>query len=228
MFFSKRIEILSSLIKEGESVADIGTDHGWLPILLIEREKSPWVIASDISAKSLKKLDGKLSDSKYSSKIRALVSDGLKEFKEPYPETLVMAGMGGDLIIKILEESIEKVRLSQGLVFQANTKRDELRRFLHSNGWFIVEEKAFFDEGIYYNIFRAEKGRENSYEDFEYRYGKLLVDNKNQALKEYLLKEKKGLVDLIIKLKNLNKPPLKRIGDLEEILRINKEALGCY
>ena len=104
MELSKRLTAVAGLVTEGASVADIGTDHGYIPIYLIEQNLSPKVIAMDINKGPLERARIHIAGYGMSDRIETRLSDGLAAVKPKEVEEMIVAGMGGGLVIHILEE----------------------------------------------------------------------------------------------------------------------------
>ena len=143
MRLSKRIYIIAELINEGNSVADIGTDHGYVPMLLMKEGKSPRVIMSDISADSLSKaketftltgLINRVPDTDFR------VGDGLETIKAAEVDEVIIGGLGGHTIAEILSSDVNKARSYKRLVLQPRKYSGSLRYYLYTNGWDIESE----------------------------------------------------------------------------------------
>ncbi|MDL2310920.1 class I SAM-dependent methyltransferase, partial [Peptostreptococcaceae bacterium OttesenSCG-928-C18] len=148
----ERLIKIANLIGKNSIVADIGTDHGLIPIFLSENNISKKIIASDISERSLSKLVDKLEYNPHILNIETRVSDGLKKIHPFEMDTIVIAGMGGILITRILDESINIAKSANDLILQANNGLCELRKFLHNNGFYISDEDDVIENGKYYQI----------------------------------------------------------------------------
>ena len=141
MRLSKRIHALASKVSPGETAADIGTDHGYVPMLLVRNGVSPRVIMSDISEGSLSKaretftLCGIEADG---SDFR--VGDGLSTIESGEVDDVIIGGLGGFTIIEILESDMAKSRSFSKLILQPRKHSGHLRFFLYTNGWDIVNE----------------------------------------------------------------------------------------
>ncbi len=143
MRLSRRIYKIAELVNEGNSVADIGTDHGYVPMLLMKEGKSPRVIMSDISAGSLSKaretfeltgLVSKVHDSDFR------VGDGLSTIAEREVDEVIIAGLGGHTIAEILSSDENKAKSFKRLVLQPRKYSGALRYYLYTNGWDIESE----------------------------------------------------------------------------------------
>lgn len=157
----KRLQMLFSCIESCHCVADIGTDHGFLPIALLKAEKCTKAIACDISAPSLSKAEK-------NSRIQGVdlecrLSDGLAQLKENEADCIVIAGMGGILISEILEREKEKA-LNATLVLQPMTAVKELREYLCQNGFMIQSEDMVFCDGKLYHAIVTKRGQTKEYD----------------------------------------------------------------
>jgi len=198
---SKRLKFIADKVKVKENVMDVACDHGLLAIYL-EKEKNCRVIASDIKKTAI---EGALENKKrYNSNVEFLVSDGLSKLNEDIT-TVIIAGLGSQTAIEILDTDLKNVNT---LIVSVQKDLEDFRRFIHTKG-FIIEESLVFDKK-YYNVFYLTKGKEK-YSDIEYKYGKDLIDNKDnleyfQDLKtRYENKDDKDLDYIIARLKGLSK-----------------------
>ncbi len=198
---SKRLKFIADKVKAKENVMDVACDHGLLAIYL-EKEKNCRVIASDIKKTAI---EGALENKKrYNSNVEFLVSDGLSKLNEDIT-TVIIAGLGSQTAIEILDTDLKNVNT---LIVSVQKDLEDFRRFIHTKG-FIIEESLVFDKK-YYNVFYLTKGIER-YSDIEYKYGKDLIDNKDnleyfQDLKtRYENKDDKDLDYIIARLKGLSK-----------------------
>ena len=182
----RRLEEIINLVEDNSIVADIGTDHGIVPYELIKSNKAKKVIASDISEKSLDKLREKLDYLDEPEKIILNVSDGLDNLNEYQVDTIIISGMGGNLIVDILNKNIEVAKSANCLILGANNSLSVLRKFLHDNSFEIIEEVDLFENDKYYQIIKIKVGKQLFSNDYEYEFGKFLIDNKSENLKQYI------------------------------------------
>lgn len=196
---SSRLDSIIGLVDKNSIVADIGTDHGIVPLRLIEEKIAKKVIASDISPKSLSKLEDKL-DFYGDREIDTYVSDGLSHLKVYQVDTIIIAGMGGNLIKNILERDLAIAKSSNKLILSANNGLYELRKFLLDNSFCITREVDLFENDKYYQIIEASLGKDSFDYDYEYQYGKFNIDRKSENLKAYLygkIEEIDGIIETI-------------------------------
>lgn len=182
----RRLEEIINLVEDNSIVADIGTDHGIVPYELIKSNKAKKVIASDISEKSLDKLREKLDYLDEPEKIILNVSDGLNNLNEYQVDTIIISGMGGNLIVDILNKNIDVAKSANCLILGANNSLSVLRKFLHDNSFEIIEEVDLFENDKYYQIIKVKVGKQLFLNEYEYEFGKFLIDNKSENLKQYI------------------------------------------
>ncbi|MBQ3235186.1 MAG: SAM-dependent methyltransferase [Clostridia bacterium] len=185
-----RLDLLFGLVSRGETFADIGCDHGYIAERVLKENKFEKVIVSDISSKSLQKAVDLLKP--YGDRVKAIVSDGFENF-DILPDEVMIAGMGGEEIIKILSNA---PCLPKRLVLAPQKNTDKLRRFLVSIGYKILKDFTFKDRCKFYDAIVAEEGVDE-YLETEYLYGRDNLKDFPDAFKEKLLIEAKMLEDII-------------------------------
>ena len=189
MELSKRLYAVAGLVTKGASVADIGTDHGYIPIYLIEQGISPKAIALDINKGPLERARMHIVGHGLKDRIETRLSDGLEAVMPGEVDTMIAAGMGGGLIIKILTEGKEVVDTFSSCILQPQSEIYRVRRFLASNKLRIVQEDMVKEDGKYYPMMKVIHGETESYTDCEYIYGKCLLKKRHPVLKQYLERE---------------------------------------
>ena len=137
---SERLKKIADLIEYGETMADIGTDHGFLPVYLIKTGKCPKAIATDISKNSLKKAEELISYEKLLSDCSARVGDGLNPIELGEVDDIAIAGMGGILMTEILSADISKSHSFKKIILQPRSKIQYLRKWIRVNGFSITKE----------------------------------------------------------------------------------------
>jgi len=151
---SNRLGMLAGYIEAGASVIDVGADHGFLPVHLAQKGAARRIIASDMSAGSLGAAKRSADKRAVSHLIEFIVAPGLDGVGESDVDTIVIAGVGGETIIGILEAA-PWTRKGKRLILQPQTKIEELRRFLRDNGYEILETGQTQDRGRTYTILLA-------------------------------------------------------------------------
>lgn len=152
---TSRLSAVASLVKGGGIVADIGTDHGYLPVYLLENGVVKGAIAADINKKPLENAEKAVKASGYEDKINLRLSDGLNAFQKGEADEIIFAGMGGTLIAEKLREIPWVKDGNIHFVFQPQSRAEDLREYLYSNGFSIIQEVATHEGRRYYIAFDA-------------------------------------------------------------------------
>ncbi|HIX16235.1 MAG TPA: class I SAM-dependent methyltransferase [Candidatus Hungatella pullicola] len=227
MRLSKRLELVASFVPEGSSLADIGTDHGYVPIWLAQKGVIENAVAMDVREGPLQRARAHIMEAGLENRIQTRLSDGLTSLRPGEADCAVIAGMGGELILHILKEGRFLWDSIRCFVLSPQSELDKVRRYLEEQGFFIFREAMIKEEGKYYTVMAAARdGRHMNYEkDIYYTYGRLLIEEKNQVLREYLKNEEGKLLQIQKELKDKTKDSaVRRKEELEEALRQNKEA----
>lgn len=192
MELSKRLKAVAESVTRGNVVADVGCDHAYISIYLIEKEISPYVLAMDVNKGPLKRAAENIKKYQYEEKIETRLSNGLHRLEAGEADTILLAGMGGVLMTEILEAGRDAVASAKELVLQPQSEIPSVRKYLHSIGYEIVSEKMLTEDEKYYVMIKASNKQSTTPYDREEYYlcGKLLLEEKNMILKEYLLREK--------------------------------------
>ncbi len=199
MVISERLKTIIGCVKKCDFIVDVGTDHAYIPIYLIKAGIVKRAVACDISFGSVEKAEKNIRLHNYSHLIETRVGDGLSIINAgEVPEQIVIAGMGGLMIIHILNDSKEVVNSARRLILQPQRDIDKVRKTIHSLGFKIVDEKMLFQGGKYYNIIVCEKGLDFYYSEKDYFFGKILVDEKNEVLKKQVDFELNKLNNVLI------------------------------
>lgn len=201
MQLSIRLKAVAELAKDAAYLADVGTDHGYLPIYLAAQGQLVHAIAMDVNAGPLLRAQENIRRHHLEDVIETRLSDGVAKLKPKEADTVVLAGMGGALAIKILKEGEKTLALVDTLVLQPQSEIALVRRFLHAQGYAVTQEKMVKDEGKYYPMMKAVHGRQEPWEEEEYLYGRQLIREKNPCLLEYLEKEERTLNQIAASLK---------------------------
>ena len=155
---SKRLAACAALVPRGAVAADVGTDHGYLSIYLVQQGICPRVIASDLRQKPLEKARENVLRYGASEQITLLLSDGLKNFLPGSFDTLICAGMGGDCICAILQAAPWLKDGRYTLILQPQSSGNDLRRWLGQNGFSIERETLVLDGRFLYGVMAVRYG----------------------------------------------------------------------
>ena len=186
MKLSERLLTIANLVPKNSIVADIGTDHGYIPAYLIENKISKKVIGTDISKGSLDKIIEYVKELGFEDKIDSRLGDGLEVIKPYEVDTVIIAGMGGLLIRDILEKHKEISNSMIDFIFQPMVAAKELRQYLIENNFEIIKEELVKEENKYYEIIYAKKGKTFIEKEIYYEISPNLIQNKHPLLEEFI------------------------------------------
>lgn len=186
MKISPRLLAIEYFVKDHSIVADIGTDHGYIPVYLIKNNTSKKVIGTDISKGSLDKAIQYVKELGYEDYIDTRLGNGLEVLKPYEVDTVILAGMGGTLIKDILEKDMEIAKTINNFIFQPMIATKELRKYLYKNNFKIIDEKIVKEDERYYEIIYAIWGKDYVEDEIYYEVSERLVDKKDPILKKFL------------------------------------------
>ena len=203
MELSKRLQAVADLVTEGASVADIGTDHGYIPIYLIEHNIAGKVIALDINRGPLERARMHVVGHGLKGKIETRLSDGLE---------------------KVLPGEVDT------MILQPQSEIGKVRRFLNEHNLQITEENMVEEDGKFYPMMKVIHGKKEEYTIFEYTYGKRLLLEQHPVLKKYLDREmqiKESVFQQLFKHQN-SASAAERMEELKQEIILTQEALKYY
>ena len=196
---SERLKLVASFVPEGSRIADIGTDHGYVPIYLAEIGKIKSALAMDVRKGPLARADEHIEEYRHdvgdaAISIETRLSNGLEKLQAKEADTVIIAGMGGELEISILEAGKQLWSSIRHWIFSPQSDLEKFRRYLKENGFFIENEAMILDEGKFYTVIKAGFGTNEKDACVcktlpEYRFGAVLIKRRDAVLKQYLLKE---------------------------------------
>ncbi len=189
MVLSKRLKTVAEAVTPGSRVADVGTDHAYVPIWLIEQGLVPLAIASDVKEGPLSRAENHIREQGLEDRIRTRLGSGLEPLDPEEVDTVIMAGMGGDLICRLLEARTEFFSRGRELILQPQSEWFKVRRILHRYNYRIDREWMVYEDGHYYLIIRGLPGQETFDSEVDYLYGRYLADRRDPVLLDYLKKE---------------------------------------
>ena len=203
MELSKRLNWIIEKLDKVEVIMDVGTDHGYIPIYLVKNNIAKKVIASDINKEPLKKAKINASLDGVLDKIDLRLGGGLSPLNNKEADSVIIAGMGGNLIRDILENDLDKVKNLEYLILQPAQNPEVLRKYLYNNNYEILEEDICLDENKYYEIFKVKykKGDYITLEDIFYEISPEMLSKKSPVLKAYIeskIEKNKRVMEFII------------------------------
>lgn len=230
MQLSKRLLAVSEMVTSNSRLADIGTDHGYIPIYLIENKRIPRAIAMDVNKGPLNRAKENIELHGLGEYIETRLSDGAAALHSGEADAVVIAGMGGGLVIKILTEGSEVLESVKELILQPQSELAFVRRHLQDNHYAVIEENMVLDDGKYYPMMKVIHGKMDYEREIDFKYGKLLLEQKNECLKSFLDKEERTYEKVLETLTgNDGEHAKQRIAEVEhelECIRTAKEDMA--
>lgn len=160
---SERLKCVAGLVNKGARVADIGTDHAYLPIYLVQNGISNKVYACDVRKEPLRRAKLHIDEYGLSDKITTQLCDGLKGINKGDVDTVTICGMGGKLMKNILKAGIDKLGDNTQLVLSAQSELRDFRKYLLETGIDIKSEHMLLEDGKYYFIFDCVYNTQDEY-----------------------------------------------------------------
>ncbi|MGN0376357.1 MAG: tRNA (adenine(22)-N(1))-methyltransferase [Suilimivivens sp.] len=195
---SKRMQAVADMVSEGSRVCDVGCDHGYVSIYLVQSGKSPSVLAMDVNQGPLSRAACHVSRYGVEKYITLRLSDGLTAYRKGEADTLLCAGMGGRLLMDILTKEPEKTADFKELILQPQSEIPLFRNFLREKGYIFLKEDMILEEGKFYPLMKVclsksgkqctEDGLKEKYE-MEDLLGPLLLAQKHPVLLLFIKKE---------------------------------------
>ncbi len=197
----ERLSACAEFVRENSILADVGTDHAYLPSYLLQKGKIKSAVASDINEKPLESARQTVSECSVEDKVTLKLCGGLDGINEDEFSDLVIAGMGGEMIISILSDCPYIKSEKYNLVLQPMSKVYDVRKWLCENGFLIIDEKCAIANSKIYTVINAQFCNEKSNkDDLFYYFGKHLLkqDEKSKLyvdkIKTSLVKKAKGML----------------------------------
>ena len=232
---SKRMSALASMVTEGSRLADIGTDHGYIPIALVQEKKIPSAIAMDVGKGPLSRAREHIHSQGLDTYIETRLSDGLTELHAGEADTVLIAGMGGMLMVRILNGGRHCLPGIRELILQPQSEIHLVREFLKEHGYEITAEDIVLEDGKYYPMFRAEmihdfkksggQSEETSWKTCQYFYGDVEKQRSPEVLRTFLLHEQEKNSTIMERLRENGRASSDRMKELQEQEKLIRETL---
>ncbi len=197
---SARMQALVDMVSKGRTVCDVGCDHGWVSIWLVQQGIAPKVFAMDVRTGPLERAKEHIRDYHLETYIETRLSDGLARLQVGEADCMVCAGMGGPLMMKILTEGREKARAMKELILQPQSEIRQFREFLRKEGYKVIQENIVFEDGKYYPMMKVVPMKQHEVAEGALltdavseeeqllwdTFGELLLKSKHPVLEQYL------------------------------------------
>ncbi len=217
---TERLLKVKNLVEKTNTVLDVGTDHGYVPISLITEKRAKKVIAADINEGPLKNAEKNIRMAGLSDYIELRLGSGLVPVEKGEADTVIVAGMGGILIADILKESYEKAIAVKKLILQPMYSQEILRKYLIENGFEIIKEYLVRENEKIYNIIEAIPGTEKrSYsKECFLKFGHPEIIDRDDTYYSYIDRRKKHTIKLYESLKKAKQPKTDEISSVKQLL----------
>lgn len=223
---SRRLEAVASYVPQGARLADVGSDHAYLPLFLVEQGRIDFAVAGEVVQGPYQSALQNVEQAGQSDKISVRLANGLAAVElDDQVSTVTIAGMGGRLIAEILEDGKDKLGSVERLVLQPNNREDDVRRWLLAHDFQLVAEEILEENDKIYEILVAEKGNVDLTAD-QLRFGPYLLEEQSATFQKKWLKELDKLTYA------LEQVPLERQADrsaisqkiqqIQEVLHVSK------
>lgn len=187
MNISTRLKTIGDMVSKCSTIADIGTDHAYLPIYLIKKGVCEKAIASDINKGPVERAIENVQRERLESKIFCRLGSGFKTIKPYEVNCAIIAGMGGNLIRDIIEDKMDVFKSLDYAILQPVQNPDVLRKYIYEAGYEVIDEELCIDDNKYYEIIKVKYGiKSKELEDIYYEIGEKLVEKKHPLLKLYI------------------------------------------
>ncbi len=238
---SKRLQAVADLLTEQKQegaiscVADVGTDHGYIPIYLVEQGVCQRAIAMDIRKGPLQRATEHIAEHQLEAYIETRLSDGVAALRKDEADAIVIAGMGGATMQGILEAGQEAIGTDTILILQPQSELAEFRQYLMAHGYVLLAEDMVQEDGKFYPMMKVRpggvKGRKQAkWETLEFLYGPLLLRKKHPVLKEFLLWQQGQKEKILTQLAEHAAEEIReqRTAQIREELAYIRQALELY
>lgn len=187
MEISLRLKTIANMVDKCECVADIGTDHGYIPIYLIKNNICSKTIASDINKGPVEKAKLNVKLENMQEKIQCRLGGGLSTIKPGEVQGIVIAGMGGNLIRDIIEEGIDRFKKAKFAVLQPVQNPEVLREYIYKKGYKIIDEELCIEDNKLYEIIKISyEEKPQNIDNIYFEVGKTLIEKRHPLVKEYI------------------------------------------
>ena len=182
MKLTDRLLKIADLVTKGKKIADIGTDHGYIPVYLLNKGHVDFAILADVNKGPLENARSEVRHNNLTDKVDLRLGSGIEVLNENEVDEVIIAGMGGILISELLEAKKSVAHNLDKLILQPMQAQDELRKYLLNNG---------YEDFRIYEIIVAKYTSKNTVVDDEiyYEVGKKLIENKDPLLNEFIDKK---------------------------------------
>ncbi len=210
---SLRLQTVADFVQPGARLADIGSDHAYLPVYLAEQGLLAKAVAGEVVRGPYENAVSEIKKEGLDNVIMARLADGLAAIKpEDQIDTVTIAGMGGTLITKILDDGADRLRHQERLILQPNVGEDNVRRWLQEHHYGIIAERILAEDGHIYEIIVADPVETpTTFSETQLKFGPFLLREKSPVLQDKWCKEQARLDDVIATMQHAQHAPKEKI-----------------
>ncbi|MCH5461342.1 tRNA (adenine-N(1))-methyltransferase [Lactobacillus sp. LC28-10] len=215
---SNRLQTVADFVQPGARLADIGSDHAYLPVHLAKQGTIRAAIAGEVVKGPYHNALTEIENEQLTAVITARLADGLAAIQpEDKIDTVTIAGMGGTLITKILEDGKAHLTHKERLILQPNVGEDNVRRWLQDNRYQIVAERILAEDGHIYEIIVADPvDKPVAYTAVELKFGPFLLKEKSPVLQQKWRREQTRLDQVIATMQQAKNAPKQKIAAFQQ------------
>lgn len=228
MQLSKRLAAVAERVPQNTVIADIGTDHAYVPVYLVQKGICPRAVAGDFNSGPVKSARETVRLYGLEYKIDVRQGDGLEILEPGEVDVVILAGMGGLLVTRILEGGTEVIKQLQCLLLQPNNYAGTVRNWLAENGWGLVDEHLIEENGKFYPVILAEQDRGIFASDIiSLEFGPCLLKKGGPVVHKFLEKKKREYENILDGLaKGKSKGVTEKKKEIQQLLQGVKEELN--
>lgn len=226
MILSPRLKIIADSIQGFETMADIGSDHAYLPIYLVKNKRVKSAIATDVKSGPVEISKERLKSNKVEARVSVRQGNGLQIIKPGETEVIVIAGMGGILISDILDKDATVAESSKLLILQPMRDSDKVRKWLCGHGFDIIDEELVKDQDRIYEVIWSRPGSEARKATGLMLIGEKIIEKKHPLAVEYINKKTDELEKVIAALESTDTENCReRTEECKTLLTFYREVL---
>ena len=197
-----RLQCIADMVPEGVRIADIGTDHAYIPIYLIKKGIASYAIASDLRPGPVARAVENVQRYGLMDSIDIRLGDGLEAIKRDEVDVIIVAGMGGILITEILDASKSLLSNIKRLILQPMIAQKEVRMWLLEHNFAIIDEELVAEGHKIYNVIVAEPGEQKFEKEIYYSIGKKLIEKRDPLLVQWINKSINTMKKIVMQLED--------------------------
>lgn len=206
MKLTDRLLKIASLVSDDKKIADIGTDHGYIPVYLLKEGRVPFAVLADVNKGPLDNARKEVIQNNLLEKVDLRLGSGIEVLEIGEVEEVIIAGMGGILISELLEAKKEVAHSIEKLILQPMQAQEELRRYLLNNGYEILKEVLVREDFRIYEIIVAKYTGKNTIieDEIQFEVGIKLLENKDSLFYDFIEKKIKTYSAIVNQLEGKN------------------------